>query len=67
MCSYLCEAEGMTVDEALDSFAAVRAPGVKHGVFFAHVFLSLCFTWSGASQPLGSMSVASSSLIGKGS
>lgn len=31
MCSYLCEAEGMTVDDALDSFAAVRPPGVKHG------------------------------------
>ena len=31
MCSYLCEAEGMSVDEALDSFAAVRPPGVKHG------------------------------------
>lgn len=32
MCSYLCEEEGMTVDEALDSFAAVRSPGVKHGM-----------------------------------
>lgn len=45
MCSYLCEAEGMTVDEALDSFAAVRSPGVKHGGHAAtHATACACIT-----------------------
>lgn len=33
VCSYLCQACGLTVDQALESFAAARPPGVKHEKF----------------------------------
>ena len=33
VCSYLCQACGLTVDEALKSFQMARPPGVKHGKF----------------------------------
>lgn len=35
VCSYLCQACGLTVQQALDSFAAARPPGVKHEKFIA--------------------------------
>lgn len=33
VCSYLCQACGLTVEQALESFAAARPPGVKHEKF----------------------------------
>lgn len=38
VCSYLCQACGMTVPEALESFAAARPPGVKHGKFVDELY-----------------------------
>lgn len=38
VCSYLCQAHGMTVDEALASFAKARPPGVKHGKFIDELY-----------------------------
>lgn len=38
VCSYLCQAHGMTVDEALASFAEARPPGVKHGKFIDELY-----------------------------
>ncbi|KAL4852861.1 mRNA-capping enzyme [Chlorella vulgaris] len=33
VCSYLCQACGLSVEQALESFAAARPPGVKHEKF----------------------------------
>lgn len=33
LCSFLCQALGLSVEDALDSFAAARPPGVKHVKF----------------------------------
>ena len=38
VCSYLCEAKGFSVGEALAAFAAVRPPGVKHQKFIAELY-----------------------------
>eukprot|EP00887_Chlorella_sp_A99_P000324 scaffold13.g324.t1 len=38
VCSYLCQACGLTVQQALDSFAAARPPGVKHEKFIAELY-----------------------------
>ncbi|KDD76743.1 hypothetical protein H632_c121p1 [Helicosporidium sp. ATCC 50920] len=38
VCSYLCQEEGLSVDEALQSFAAARPPGVKHEKFVAELY-----------------------------
>lgn len=38
VCSYLCQACGMSVDEALESFAEARPPGVKHGKFVDELY-----------------------------
>eukprot|EP00889_Picochlorum_renovo_P003138 jgi/Picre1/30168/NNA_005537.t1 len=38
VCSYLCQAHGMTVIEALASFAEARPPGVKHGKFIDELY-----------------------------
>jgi len=37
LCAYLIQVCGLTVDEALASFAAARPPGVKHEKFVAEV------------------------------
>jgi len=33
VCSYLCQAHGLSVEESLQAFAAARPPGVKHAKF----------------------------------
>lgn len=33
VCSYLCQAHGLSVEESLKAFAAARPPGVKHAKF----------------------------------
>jgi hypothetical protein len=38
VCAYLCQACGMSVDEALESFAEARPPGVKHGKFVDELY-----------------------------
>jgi protein-tyrosine phosphatase len=38
VCSYLCQECGMTVPEALESFAQARPPGVKHGKFVDELY-----------------------------
>lgn len=38
MCSYLCEAEGWSVAAAMEAFAAVRPPGVKHAKFIDELY-----------------------------
>jgi len=38
VCSYLCQVCGMTVPEALESFAQARPPGVKHGKFVDELY-----------------------------
>lgn len=38
VCSYLCQACGMTVAQALESFAAARPPGVKHMKFVDELY-----------------------------
>lgn len=37
LCAYLIQVCGLSVDEALVSFAAARPPGVKHEKFVAEV------------------------------
>ena len=38
VCSYLCQALGMTVEQALEVFAEARPPGVKHGKFVDELY-----------------------------
>ena len=38
VCSYLCEAEGWGVAAAMEAFAAVRPPGVKHVKFIDELY-----------------------------
>lgn len=38
VCSYLVEVAGMSIDEALDAFAAVRPPGVRHQDFVEELY-----------------------------
>lgn len=38
VCSYLCQECGLTVPEALESFAQARPPGVKHGKFVDELY-----------------------------
>jgi hypothetical protein len=38
VCSFLCQACGLTVDQALESFAASRPPGVKHEKFIRELY-----------------------------
>jgi len=38
LCSYLCQALGLSVEEALETFAAARPPGVKHEKFVHALF-----------------------------
>lgn len=38
VCSYLCQACGLSVDQALESFAAARPPGVKHDKFIRELY-----------------------------
>lgn len=38
VCSYLCEAEGCSVAAAMEAFAAVRPPGVKHIKFIDELY-----------------------------
>jgi protein-tyrosine phosphatase len=38
LCSYLCQAHGMSVEEALETFAKARPPGVKHAKFVNELY-----------------------------
>lgn len=38
LCSYLCQAHGLTVEEALEAFAKARPPGVKHAKFVNELY-----------------------------
>ena len=38
VCSYLCQACGLSVEQALESFAAARPPGVKHEKFIRELY-----------------------------
>jgi len=38
VCSYLCESEGCSVATAMEAFAAVRPPGVKHIKFIDELY-----------------------------
>jgi len=38
LCSYLCQAMGLSVEEALETFASARPPGVKHEKFVQALF-----------------------------
>ena len=57
VCSYLVQACGLAVDEALEAFAAARPPGVKHERFVAelHERYAHCGTQShsGSTSPTG--------------
>lgn len=39
LCSYLCQACGLSVEQALDCFAAARPPGVKHEKFIHELYV----------------------------
>ena len=57
VCSYLVQACGLTVDEALEAFAAARPPGVKHERFVAELherYAHCCAqSHSGSTSPTG--------------
>lgn len=38
LCSYLCQAHGMSVEESLETFAKSRPPGVKHAKFVNELY-----------------------------
>lgn len=48
VCSYLCQACGLTVDQALESFAAARPPGVKHERFVRELYARRVAAWRAA-------------------
>ena len=57
VCSYLVQACGLAVDEALEAFAAARPPGVKHERFVAELherYAHCCAqSHSGSTSPTG--------------
>lgn len=60
VCSYLVEVAGLSIDEALDAFAMVRTPGVRHQDFVEELYCrclsrnhaSTCYTVCAATAPV---------------